>query len=123
MWLKRMYRNVVADANGKRTGVLDHVKLLRAGPRQKFPTRFVQDGIDAGWIALSAGKIALHTKPPASYTILRGPGYYCSHCKVKLGDQAEARLHVNTEHKGQKSPDTSNPSGYEKTNFYDCKKD
>jgi hypothetical protein len=123
MWLKRMYTNVTTDAKGKRTGVLDYVKLLRAGPVQKFPTQFVQKGIEDGWVVLRAGKITLHTKPATTYTILRGPGYYCSHCKVKLGDQAEARLHVATEHKDQKSPDTGNPSGYEKANFYDCKKD
>ncbi len=125
MLLKRIYEhdeddNLVVDSEGR--AVLDHIKILRAGPRQNFSDRLVGGGILEGWIALKGDKLTLLTKPRAVYRIKRKPGYYCSHCGEAMPGSQEARAHIADEHSGKKSPDPSNPAGYERIHYYECVK-
>lgn len=125
MLLKRIYEhdeadNLVRDSDGN--AVLDHIKILHAGPEQHFSEGLVGGGILEGWIALKGGKITLLTKPRAVYQIKRKPGYYCSHCGEAMPGSQEAKAHLAEEHPGEKSPDPSNPAGYERIHYYDCVK-
>lgn len=116
MLLKRIYDR----SSGK--PVLDHIKVLRAGDKQHFSTRFIATGQTIGYVSVADGMITLTTKPKLVYNIIRAPGYYCCHCDAPMSDGAEARGHLEVEHKGKKSPDPSNPAGYRKDNFYACER-
>jgi hypothetical protein len=117
MLLKRIYEHSSGHP------VLDHIKLLRAGPRQRFSTGLVEAEVEEGWMVLSDEKITLKTKPKAVYLIERKPGYYCCHCGDLMLGSLEAQAHVKDEHAGKKSPDAFNPSGYERIHYYDCVKE
>jgi hypothetical protein len=116
MLLKRVY-----DHSGKQPK-LDHVKVLRANDKQHFSTRFVEKSTADGLMSLREGKIILHTRPELTYRIVRQPGYYCCHCHQAVDDGASARLHLESQHKGKKSPDPGNPAGYRRDNFYACER-
>ncbi len=125
MLLKRIYEHdsegsLVEDPEGNL--VLDHIKVLRSGRRQRFSDGLVGGGILEGWIALKGKNLTLLTKPRLRYRIERTPGWYCSHCGEELPGSLEARAHVETEHAGKKSPDPSKPAGYEQIHYYDCVK-
>jgi hypothetical protein len=118
MYLKRIF-----DKSAPRGTKLDHIKVLRAGPKQRFSTGLVEKAVTEGWMTLGGGKIALDTKPPLSYKIARAPGLYCCHCGAAQGDSDEARAHIAADHAGEPSPDPSNPAGYERSHSYDCVKE
>jgi hypothetical protein len=119
MYLKRVYKT---DEDGQL--VLDGVRVLRAGPRQKFAAQLVTQAALDGWMRLSSdGKLLLLTDPPLTYRIVRRPGYYCSHDGVRLTDQEAARAYVASKYPGVESPDPQNPSGYERINHFECEKE
>ncbi len=101
---------------------LKAIKLLHAGPRQNFSPSLIEGAIAEGWVAMGDGQIVLRTEPPASYRIVRVPGYYCCHCQKKLEDGPSGKTHVEAVHAGQTSPDPGNPSGYRRDNFYACER-
>jgi hypothetical protein len=119
MLLKREYD---LDSKGNPTTV-NHIKVLHAGPKQRFSTGLVASAIAAGWMTLGQGKIKLHTKPELTYKVVRVPGLYCCHCRAPMVDSETAKLHVASAHKGRESPDPTNPSGYEHIHYYDCVKE
>lgn len=115
MLLKRLY-----DHSGEQPRV-SGIKVLRAGPRQKFSTRFIEGGSAEGWLSMTQGKVILHgSGGDVVYRIERAPGYYCCHCERKLDDGPGGRVHVETAHAGKASPDPSNPSGFRRDNFFAC---
>ena len=118
MYLKRIY-DKTAPVGTK----LDHIKVLRAGDKQRFASEMVERAAGEGWLTLCGGKIMLDTRPPLSYRIVRAPGFYCCHCAIKLSDATGAKAHVADKHTGMISPDQSNPAGYERIHFFDCVKE
>ena len=125
MKLKRIYKHdeegdLVLDS--EENLVLDYIKVIRSGPRQRFSDGLVGGGILEGWVALKGNTLTLLTKPRLRYRVERTPGWYCSHCGEELPGSPEARAHVETEHGGKKSPDPSKPAGYERIHYYDCVK-
>lgn len=118
MYLKRVFDHAAPGA-----AKLDHIKVLRAGPRQRFSTGLVEAAVVEGWMTLGGGRIALDTRPPLTYKILRVPGHYCCHCGAKLDGDDAARAHIAAAHAGLPSPDKSNPAGYELIHCYDCVKE
>jgi len=98
---------------------LDYIEHIRSGPRQSFSTRFVETGLQEGWMAIGKEFIVLDFKPEKLvYKIERGPGYYCVHCWQKLSSEHDSRAHVITNHKGVRSPDVECPAGYCRINAY-----
>jgi len=67
--------------------------------------------------------VNLLTVPPATYRIVRVPGFYCCHCQAQLPDGPTGKVHVTTAHAGKASPDSSNPFGLRLNNFYECTKE
>ena len=125
MLLKRIYEHdkddeLVLDSDDN--PVLEYIKILHAGPEQHFSEGLVGGGILEGWIALKDEKLTLLTRPRAVYRIKRTPGYYCSHCGEAMPGSQEAKAHIADEHPRKKSPDASNPAGYERIHYYDCVK-
>ena len=116
MLLKRVYDHSTGSP------VLDHVKVLRAGSRQNFSTRFIEKGLADGLLTLSGDRLVLNTKPELVYQVWRRPGSYCCHCDAPLDDSATAKAHLDKEHKGKTSPDAGNPAGYRRDNFYACER-
>jgi hypothetical protein len=118
MKLKRLYDRVEDEFR-----IRSVIKILHAGPRQRFSPSLVEQGAGAGWLSVGDGKITLNGEAEkVTYAIERTPGLYCSHCKKKLDDSPSAQEHVKAAHGGTPSPDKSNPAGYEQINFYDCTK-
>lgn len=122
MELKRLY------AQGK---VVD-VKVLKAGPQQKFSPEMVQKGVREGWLEFTKDHITVKAvNGEVRYRIVREPGHYCCHCGVTLEDAnqfaapglSKGRKHVLDEHGSAPSPDRNNPSGYEKLNAFLCEKE
>lgn len=131
MLLKRLY-----DHSGEAPR-LSGIKVLHAGPRQRFSPHLVDAAVLEGWMTLGDGKIILHVQPkPLTYRTVRMPGYYCCHCGERLPGAVEAKTHV-VEHAeakpspswfrkliGEKPasgvPDPANPAGYRQDNFYEC---
>jgi len=101
-------------------------------PEQHFSVDLVDGGVRDGWISLSKGELTLHTvdeQDDLVYALKRTPGWYCCHCKQPLenanvvpeGSKVSlGTRHVQETHLGKESPDASNPSGYERLNYYDC---
>ena len=118
MLLKRVF-----DHTDPTKPKLDHIKVLRAGSKQRFSTGLVAAGAKEGWLTLGGGKITLTTRPPVSYRIVRTPGIYCCHDGKEMGDQLEARAYIAAHFAGVPSPDGENPAGYTVINYYDCVKE
>lgn len=126
MFLKRLYEK---DSDGRPTAVRG-VKVLHAGPRQRFSPELVLQAMSEGWMKKAPGpplgSLALGTitlcgdEGDIVYVVKRDPGFYCCHCGEKQGGSSEARRHVAEAHAGAASPDASNPAGYERIHFYDC---
>ncbi len=113
------------------------VQRIPANGRQHLSPAFVDLGKQVGWLSIDHNQA--DGEPPAGGTItikaengnfvfriLRGPGRWCCHCGIKLPDDdssaaagALAREHVAEHHKGEKSPDPDNPSGYICPRYYD----
>lgn len=111
MLLKRLYRD----------NVVSGVKMIHAGSRQNFSSRFVEGGVAEGWLSGSTDKLVIHAESgDVVYAIERVPGYYCCHCGRKMDDGAGAKVHIESAHPGRPSPDAVNPSGYLKSNAYEC---
>jgi hypothetical protein len=51
---------------------------------------------------------------------LSGPGLYCCHDDKQLATEQEARAYVGANFNGIPSPDSNNPAGYRRDNFYLC---
>jgi hypothetical protein len=116
--LKKHYRE--QDSNL----IVDHVEVLHAGPHQRFSTGLVAQGVSEDWLSIKGTQLTLKSKPPLNYRIEREPGYYCCHCKQALAAGGpEAQAHVAGKHGGKKSPDPSNPAGYERIDYFDCGKE
>jgi hypothetical protein len=111
-------------------GKLKGVKVIHAGPKQKFSPSSLLDGMSQGWLTMADGVITVRNADGADvqYRVVRTPGYYCCHCGEKLpGDPAVIdgpegaavrKKHVEDSHRGKKSPDPENPSGYMGTNSF-----
>jgi hypothetical protein len=112
MLLKRVY-----DDNGN----IACVKVLKATKRQKFTQRMLDMGFTEGFMAIADKRITLKTtEGDMVFDILNGPGIYCCHDEKKLPSEQEARAYVAANFNGIPSPDTQNPSGYRRDNFYLC---
>lgn len=109
----------------------DRVLLKHTGtnPEQNFSRRFVDGGLQEGWLSLGRGKLTMATvtqdgeNVDLEYTVLKQPGTYCCHCEAKLDDDpsgASNRQHVTDLHGEAESPDPTNPAGYRITNAYEC---
>jgi len=108
------------------------VRLRTAPERQHFSQGMVEGAMAEGWLAITRDRIVISSEDgPVAYDIERRPGRYCCHCGEKLADDdhtnpaspgALARQHVEAEHKGKKSPDPENRSGYCCIRYYDCVK-
>lgn len=110
---------------------LSHVALLHTGetPEQNFHVKEVELGVAEGWATVNTSQIGMKVRLPEGvdetlrYSIKRGPGRWCCHCKSKLADDSrgtQARLHVAQAHPGATSPDPKWPSGYAMLNHYEC---
>jgi hypothetical protein len=119
---------------------IDHFEIRHTGNHeaQNFSEGLVEAGRREGFLTFAQGKITLKCKPEdLNYKILRGPGYYCCHCGKQLqdanffiknasGEQTKTTRgmqHVETVHKGAKSPDLGNPAGYRRVSGYECELD
>jgi hypothetical protein len=88
---------------------------------QNFSERLVNAAIAEGWMSISRGKLVLHAaSEDLSYTVTRTPGVYCAHCGEKQESAEAAKAHIAAAHADKKSPDASNPAGYEKLNGFEC---
>jgi len=104
--------------------IVAHVEILHAGPHQCFSTGLVAQATSEGWLTIKGKQLTLKSKPPLKYRIEREPGYYCCHCGQALAAGGpEAQAHVAGKHDGKKSPDPSNPAGYERIDYFDCVKE
>ena len=128
--LLKKHADKSGDAPENGAWPLSHVEVQHAGPVQSFTPRFLQSGMEEGWISMSKGKITLDTAKadgtpaPVVYKIDRAPGAYCCHCNQKLdGGNEIAQAHIEEKHPGIASPDESNPAGYRIDNFYACTKE
>jgi hypothetical protein len=115
MLLKKHYKHVLGSA------VLDKVEAKRFGARQNFTPRIIERGTTEGWLSLVDGHIVIHSTPnELIYKIVRGPGWYSCFDNTQFSGEQEARQHIEAHHKGELSPDRSNPSGYRRINHYEC---
>ncbi len=101
------------------------IKILRAGPVQRFTQNFVNGGLQEGWLSMGDGRLVLHAEPEAlTYRIVRVPGAYCCHCDEPveggLTPEAAARTmaYVAQTHPGEECPDPHHPAGYRQENCY-----
>ena len=116
MFLKRIF----TGEEGNR--VFDHLKVISHNKTQNFTQKFIDKGIEEGYVTLSKGNITIHAKPnDLVYKIVRMPGWYCCHDDKKMESSEDAKRYLIRNFKGKKSPDSNNPSGYRKDNFYHCK--
>jgi hypothetical protein len=109
---------------------LAHVELKHTGAtaQQKFSEDLIAAALREGWARFDGAVLILDVKPePLRYAVLRTPGRYCLHCAERLPDNdaggEQARAHVAEKHAGEKSPDPSNPAGYEAIHCYECELD
>lgn len=127
MLIKRLYEKddkgeFVKDKAGHL--VFAGIEILRAKQVQHFSPGFVERGVAEGWIIMGKGRIVLEgVGSKAIYRIMRIPGYYCCHCEGPLPDGSAGKVHVALAHAEDKSPDTSNPAGYRRDNFFACEKE
>lgn len=114
MYLKRHYTEDLKTVT--------HVTLLRmssSGMWNIRPDLFASAIMD-GWLAAGDGKVIMKTdKGNVVFNVTATPGRYCCHCKAPLGTNEEARVHVESYHKGSKSPDSNNLSGWRHIQHYE----
>jgi len=105
------------------------IDVGRLTDRQHFSPNVIQTGVFEGWLTMTAGRIIIDTKQGRlRYQIVRAPGYYCCRCKESIPDagvilptgKTVGQEHVTQRHQNRPSPDPQNPSGYERTAFFDC---
>lgn len=132
MLLKRRYARNQDGSVTDPTPIGVEVLNLGATPHWHPSPDLVAMGVNQGWIVINDKQTVLTIRTDAvhvHYKILRGPGYYCCHCKEKLpGTPGTADLllnrqrlaHVAEQHPGKTSPDPENPGGYEGISYYDC---
>ena len=114
MFAKRLYDNRDPDLDKVRA---PRVKLLQLHPLQRFSVDHVMAGVLDGYMTLAKGRLVIHhTGGDIVYRIRRTPGTFCCHCRRRLDRGPAAAKHVIDNHAGQKSPDKTNPSGYEVLN-------
>lgn len=120
MLLKRKYKDGVVS------GI--QIKRFPVNGKQHLSPRVVNGGLAEGWLSITDAAITIHDEAgDLVLNVDRAPGRYCCHCGDKLRDDDRsdapgvfARKHVQDEHPGTKSPDSSNPAGYEKINYFEC---
>ena len=97
---------------------------------QNFSDDLVHGWINKELASIADGKLVVKCEPDnLVYTILRAPGYYCSHCGAEFPDGGDvlfpgvtvARQHVLEAHGEAASPDPSNPLGYSRLRAYQCR--
>lgn len=138
MLFKRLYDQASVDAGNPRvTGLL--VQHTGGHAEQNFSTKFVLEGMAAGLVKIDGDKLVVLCEPEALiYAIKRRPGYYCCHDgkPIPISELAqrealttgvaklaamEARAYLKAAgFEGKPSPDSSNPSGYQVVNQYEC---
>jgi len=106
------------------------VKVVGDAPDEHhFSPKFVTNGMAEGWISIIKGTIILHTVDgDVVYRIVRGPGAYCCHCGIKVGEgpsASRAEVTARSAHaeeccNGTPHP-TEWPDGYEVINHYECR--
>lgn len=111
------------------------IEYTGTNPEQHFTEKLVRAGQREGFLAITGNTLSLIATPEdLEYTIKRYPGYYCCHCGAELPDAGVMEtdedgketgrtlglVHVEEQHEGAVSPDPSNPSGYERLDYYDC---
>jgi hypothetical protein len=119
--LKRADRSGPEPAAGE-SWPLASVEILDAKDHENVARSAVDRWIFDGVASLDRGQLVLHSKPKLTYEIVRWPGRYCCHCYAPLDNEAEAVAHLDEEHKGKKSPDPNNPSGWYVADYYECEK-
>ena len=95
MLLKRQYKKH-ADGTLLDPPQVDHLDVKHTGtsPGQHFSTRLVAAGIAEGWLSIAGSQLTIKTDgEPLVYTVVRVPGKY---------------------------PCSTERSGYEVINYYDC---
>ncbi len=127
MYLKRQFDRSEPGA----PQALPKVKVLRLSDRQRFSPSAVLEGVMAGFMTLSRGRLVIHGTAPGAertaadvvFKIKRVPGLWCCHCRARMSDSVQAQQHVIANHAGQASPDRNNPAGYEQLNALDCERE
>lgn len=115
MQVKRMFTHDTGQP------VFSHLKIMRHGKVQNFTQKFINRGMQDGFLTMSKGEIIIHAQPKdLTYKIVRVPGYYCCHDDAPVANEREAREYIEKNHKGKECDDPNNPSGYRKDNFYHC---
>ncbi len=115
MQVKRMFR----EEEGEK--VFDHLKIIRHGKAQNFTQKFINRAMQDGFLTMSKGQIIIHGKPAdLTYKIVRTPGYYCCFDHARMDGEKDANKYIESNFKGKDSPDTNNPAGYRKDNFFHC---
>ena len=121
----KLQRQYARNEDGS-LGECNGVKLLKRPEKaHHIGTQLFAKAVDQGWMKRDGAVITLTAVGGESvaFNVVREPGRYCCHCKVKLPDDgsgAQARAHVAEAHPDQVSPDSENPSGYECINYFDC---
>lgn len=101
--------------------IVTSVRVKRLSGKQNFTQKFIGNATRDGYMSMSQGNIIIHAEDSdLTYKILRTPGYFCCHDNKPLGSQEEGRDYVKENFDGVESPDTNNPLGYRKDNFYAC---
>lgn len=98
-----------------------YIEPLRISNEQVLSVRFVDTGMQEGWLSVVDGKLIIRTAPDEDdlvFRIERRPGKYSCFTGERLGSEKAAKEHVaqfETE-----SPDPNNPSGWRDDRFYSC---
>jgi hypothetical protein len=103
------------------------VKHTGVSAEQNFSHRLVEDGMAAGWIAITDDKLKMLAQPERLvYTLKREPGYYCISTGERIPVSARswasanrgtlARAEAQAWLKSKRLKDTD----YEVTNAYEC---
>lgn len=124
MEMKRIYKDTSQQIDPRKPNgglEVDHVQVRRLTKTQKFTQRVLDKGFIEGFISIGNGQIIIKSQPDdIVYNIIRRPGYYCCHDDCLLEDEQAAKKYVSDNYAGAESPDSNNPAGYRKDNFYFC---
>ena len=100
---------------------LDHVKVIRSSKNQNFTQAFIDEFLEDGILSMGKGKLTIDAKPQdLVYNILATPGFFVCFDNKKMPSPAECVKYIEENFKDLASPDTENPAGYRKDNFYKC---